>query len=166
MPPIPVRTILDDLNTAGFNVSLTDDGGVKVTPASRLTPQLRCTIRAHKASIIQRLRASNDPQVVPRARARMTAPWSDDEIERFMARVQRFTSRGLDMIRAESLADKLATRDRDDDDRRLCIECRSCDVARRCSSTRMAGLGSAPTAPLGDLAFMLQRCPAFKEAIQ
>ena len=96
----------------------------------------------------------------------MTAPWSDNEIERFMARVQRFTNRGLDMIRAESLADKLATRDRDDDDRRLCIECRSCDVARRCSSARVAGLGGAPAAPLGDLAFMLQRCPAFKEAIQ
>lgn len=31
---------------------------------------------------------------------------------------------------------------------------------------RMAGLGGAPAAPLGDLAFMLQRCPAFKEAIQ
>ena len=44
------------------------------------------------------------------------------EIDMFMARLTRFTSKGVNQSEAESLADKLVIRDRDSDDRALCLE--------------------------------------------
>lgn len=49
--------------------------------------------------------------------------WNDAEIRRFEFRVGLFKRRGLDEKRAELLADSLVGRDRDRDDRRLCLEC-------------------------------------------
>ncbi len=65
----------------------------------------------------------------------------------------RFTSRGLPG-RAESLADRLLVRDREGDDRRMCIECRHCTSGRSCGRARAAGLSHQE---LGELAVMLQR---------
>lgn len=45
------------------------------------------------------------------------------EIDRFTARLVRFTDKGLTLDDGEALADKLVTRDREADDRRLCLEC-------------------------------------------
>ena len=45
------------------------------------------------------------------------------EIDTFTARVIRFTDKGLTTDDGETLADKLVTRDRESDDRRLCLEC-------------------------------------------
>ena len=45
------------------------------------------------------------------------------EIDTFTARLHHFTRRGLLESDAETLADKLVTRDREADDRRLCLEC-------------------------------------------
>ena len=45
------------------------------------------------------------------------------EIDTFTARLARFTDKGLMLDDAEKLADKLVTRDRESDDRRLCLEC-------------------------------------------
>ncbi|MBC7617548.1 MAG: hypothetical protein H7293_00905 [Candidatus Saccharibacteria bacterium] len=45
------------------------------------------------------------------------------EIDTFTARVARFTDKGLGLNDAENLADKLVKRDREPDDRRLCLEC-------------------------------------------
>ena len=45
------------------------------------------------------------------------------EIDTFTARVIRFTDKGVNPTDGEALADKLVTRDRDSDDRRLCLEC-------------------------------------------
>lgn len=87
---------------------------------------------------------------------------SDVEIERFQARVERLTSRALGLTQAEALADSLLIRDRQRDDRRMCVECIHCTSTRRCSRTQQAGIGLAPTEMLGDLAMRLQRCPAFK----
>lgn len=110
---------------------------------------------------------------VPRGRARdglglddLPVPMSTVEIERFMARVERFTSRGLPGRGlpgwAENLADRLLVRDREGDDRRMCIECRHCTSGRSCGRARAAGLSHQE---LGALAVRLQRCPAFAPAI-
>lgn len=89
------------------------------------------------------------------------------EIDTFTARLARFTDKGLGLNDAEALADKLVTRDREADDRRLCLECvhlaghaagswgcRDWQRAGAAIQARDAGLP-------GDLVMKLQRCDGF-----
>lgn len=80
------------------------------------------------------------------------------ELGRFTARVARFTDRGLPLVEAEALADRLVIRDRDGDDRRLCLECVHLS-SRRCAAWRLAAVGG-PVLPTALLA-LPQRCAAF-----
>lgn len=94
------------------------------------------------------------------------------DADTFTARVIRFTSKGMSLTDGETLANKLAIRDRELDDRRLCLEC-----------THLAGYGAGPwscrawsragvaikarDAGLpGDLVQQLQRCDGFTTATQ
>lgn len=83
------------------------------------------------------------------------------EIDTFTMRLERFTAKGLALADGVAVADKLVTRDRDGDERRLCLECQQ--VAGygpwRCNRWRRAGLGQ-PAIP-ADMAQQLQRCDAF-----
>ena len=86
------------------------------------------------------------------------------EIDTFTARLHQFTRRGLAEPEAESLADKLVKRDREGDDRRLCLEClhlKSGGGRWACNQWRQAGQG-APGVP-ADLVQQLQRCDLFME---
>ena len=85
------------------------------------------------------------------------------EIDTFTARLARFTDRGLILADAEALADKLVIRDREGDDRRLCLECASLNRGGRCSNWQAAGVAiRARDAQLpGDFTTMLQRCGGF-----
>lgn len=47
------------------------------------------------------------------------------EINTFLRRLQQFTGKGLARSDAEALADKLVLRDRESDDRRVCMECKN-----------------------------------------
>ena len=93
------------------------------------------------------------------------------DADTFTARVIRFTSKGMSLSDGEALANKLATRDRELDDRLLCLEC-----------THLAGYGAGPwscrawsragiaikarDAGLpGDLVQQLQRCDGFTHAL-
>ncbi|KQU87635.1 hypothetical protein ASC78_26010 [Variovorax sp. Root318D1] len=80
------------------------------------------------------------------------------EIDRFTARLARFTDKGLSLIEAEALADRLVIRDRDGDDRRLCLECAHLS-GRRCGAWLLAAVGG----PIVSTALLElpQRCPAF-----
>ena len=51
--------------------------------------------------------------------------WTDKEIARFMARVERLQNEGLTEMEAEELAQTMLYRDRpmSGDDRRVCLEC-------------------------------------------
>ena len=63
----------------------------------------------------------------------MTMPaWGDAQIRRFNFRHQLFQRRGIEPLHAERLADQLATRDYEHDDRRLCLECVSYQRSRTC----------------------------------
>ena len=86
------------------------------------------------------------------------------EIDTFTQRLHQFSRRGLAALDAESLADKLVTRDRESDDRRLCLECSNLSRAGgwRCAQWQRAGLGTASL--LADLVRQLQRCDSFKAA--
>lgn len=73
------------------------------------------------------------------------------EIDSFTARLVRFTDRGLDLARAETLADKLTIRDRDGDERRHCLECARLNASGQCGQRRA-------------VLEVLQRCAVFKDA--
>ena len=90
------------------------------------------------------------------------------EIVIFTVRLHHFSLRGLAEPAAELLADKLVQRDRESDDRRLCLECahlagkaagsfscRNWQRAQVTSHTRGAQLS-------GELVQLLQRCNGFK----
>lgn len=84
------------------------------------------------------------------------------EIDTMVERTHLFNRRGLAALDAELLADKLVTRDRESDDRRLCLECAHLSRAGglRCAQWQRAGLGQ-PGVPAG-LERVLQRCNGFK----
>ena len=83
------------------------------------------------------------------------------EIDTFTQRLHQFTWRGLAELEAETLADKLVIRDRESDDRRLCLECSNLSRAGgwRCAQWQRAGLGAAGVP--ADLVRQLQRCDSF-----
>lgn len=87
------------------------------------------------------------------------------EIDTYTARVHLFTKRGASTTEAEGLADALVRRDREADDRRLCLECshlRRSAGLWRCGQSQRAGLAVAEVS--GDVVNLLQRCSAFNEA--
>ena len=60
---MPVQTIFDTLRQAGVHVTPAPDGLLHVTPASRLTPELRALIRGGKADLVRWFTsAPNDPE--------------------------------------------------------------------------------------------------------
>ena len=115
--------------------------------------------------------AANDPAAVMPDPDRWCWPHSEamntGEIATFTARLYHFTRRGLMEPDAEKLSDKLVVRDRDSDDRRLCLECAhlSGRTARAwgCSNARRATLTTTTqTVPLAAaLVHQLQRCDGF-----
>lgn len=85
---------------------------------------------------------------------------SEREIDRFQARVRLFRLRGWDDGRADAAADDLVLRDRDGDDRRMCIECQHLQRDGACFAARQGWLRHAShrLEPIQDL---LARCGRF-----
>jgi hypothetical protein len=157
--------LLQTLQEDGFELSITPTGGLAVIPSGRLTDPIRALIREHKSDIIDALTASIDFDrwCWPHSTAMNTR-----EMDTFLARMARFADVGMSYMAAERLADQLVIRDRDSDDRRLCLECRhlSGRGAWRCGNWQMAGVAlKARDAGLpADLVHQLQRCAGFTEA--
>lgn len=86
------------------------------------------------------------------------------EIDIFTERLAKFTDKGLRLDEAERLADKLAIRDREADDRRLCLECTHLQgrVRWRCGNWEAADVARDGLAP--GLVKMLQRCSGYPHA--
>ena len=86
------------------------------------------------------------------------------EIDNFKARLSKFGDKGLTATDCDALADKLVLRDREADDRRVCLECRNLSgygsASWRCSNWKAAGVGASGL-PF-DLVLMLQRCDGFE----
>ncbi len=84
--------------------------------------------------------------------------WDDAEIAAFTARTERFALLGR--ADADDLAERLTLRDRDGDDRRLCLECTWLGDRGRCLA---AATGRIPGADrrLEPVQTVLQRCGAF-----
>jgi hypothetical protein len=84
--------------------------------------------------------------------------WDDAEIATFTARAERFELLGR--ADADDLAERLTLRDRDGDDRRLCLECTWLGDTGRCLA---AATGRIPGADrrLEPVQTVLHRCGAF-----
>ena len=89
------------------------------------------------------------------------------EIDTFAVRLHKFTDKGLARNDGEALADKLVLRDRDQDDRRVCLECKHFAGhgagSWRCGNWQAAGvaLRSRDAQLPADLVVQLQRCDGF-----
>ena len=92
---------------------------------------------------------------------------NDTEIDLFTARLYRFIDKGLTSTDGEALADKLVIRDREMDDRRLCLECRHLtgyeQRSWRCGNCKAVGITirTRDTQLPADLVLQLQRCGGF-----
>lgn len=91
-----------------------------------------------------------------------TQAMNPSEVDTFTARLARFTDKGVSYDDAERLADKLVIRDREGDDRRLCLECIHLQGVGRwkCGNWRAADVVRVGLAP--DLVLMLQRCGGYR----
>jgi hypothetical protein len=89
------------------------------------------------------------------------------EIDTFAARLHQFTDKGLARNDGETLADKLVLRDRDQDDRRVCLECKHFAGhgagSWRCGNWQAASVAirSRDAQLPADLVMQLQRCDGF-----
>ena len=174
----PLRVLID----AGFTLRA-DGERLIVTPASALTDSLRELIRQNKADLltllaraVERSRASTTtaasastgedtgsaPPVVDADRC--CWPRSDAmnyvELETFAMRMGQFIRRGIEGDDASALADQLVKRDRDGDDRRLCLECSWLGDMGRCIAAASGWLPDADRR-LEPVITILQWCPAF-----
>ncbi len=131
------RDLLHDL--AGAGLSVTADGDrLVIWPASRLTNDLRDQLRAAKPDLLALL--SPGP--------------------RYTIRRDRLLRWGWPAPEAEAMAERLARRDSESDDRVSCAaECSHYRLGR-CGNHRRAGLNSPDVGR--DLARLLQRCPGFQ----
>ncbi|MDP1647418.1 MAG: hypothetical protein Q8M01_04355 [Rubrivivax sp.] len=84
--------------------------------------------------------------------------WDDAEISTFVSRHARLLALGFTDGDADDLAERLTLRDRDCDDRRVCVECAHY-APQRCGAHRAAGLQSAEVGR--DLATRMQHCQAW-----
>lgn len=90
------------------------------------------------------------------------------ELDVLVARMNLFADRGLSLDEAEATAERLTYRDRQMDDRRLCLECEHLfgeTGARRCGQWQKIGQICGPAIP-PDLPTLLQRCPAFTNRLK
>lgn len=171
MKALHASDLLDTFTAAGLVLSLTPDSALKVTPAKALNDDLRAAIKANKAMLVDYLQrtAANDTTTPATDPDRWCWPHSEAmkgrEIDTFTARLARFTDRGLSLADAEQQADRLVIRDREGDDRRLCLECAHLHGAGRwrCGNWHRAEVATQlkdahiPRA----LVLTLQRCPGF-----
>ena len=81
-------------------------------------------------------------------------------------RLALLTNRYLNIDDAQELVDRLALRDKQRDDRRVCLECAHMSgspQARRCSQWRKTGMQGPPVP--GELVGLLQRCQAYSAVV-
>ena len=112
--------------------------------------------------------AANDPAPYP---DRWCWPHSlamnGEEIDIFAVRLAKFKARGLSGVDGEALADKLVLRDREQDDRRVCLECQHLAGygagSWRCSNWQTAEIAMClrDAQLAADLVVQLQRCAGF-----
>lgn len=161
-------SLLAMLKKGGLRQTATAIPATFATVAS-LTPSQIATV-ATIAVANQQKPPANDPTPDPDRWAwPHSTAMTGAEIDTFTARLACFTDKGLTLDDGEALADKLVMRDRESDDRRLCLECTHLaghGVTRGCRNWQRAGIANqARDAGLpGELVRKLQWCNGFTGA--
>jgi hypothetical protein len=126
--------LIERCKDAGLSIRA-DGSALKIKPAERLTDDLRTALLEHKPEVLAFLgkQAANDVKTMRframgyltgEQRQRVHFPaWTESDCETFAARLALFMGRGVDATQADYLGELLVLRDRDRDDRRLCLEC-------------------------------------------
>lgn len=166
------RELLQLLRGAGLVLTLTPAGDLHVAPRSALTDDHRTAIRAGRDALVLALlaeaeepatptpRRSGNPLMTPEQGDECHAGgWGDTEFDTFLRCEARFTRIGR-AADAEHLAERLTLRDRQHDDRRLCLECASLADNWRCLLAARGHLVGADRR-LEPVPTILQRCEGF-----
>lgn len=168
------KELIERLEAAGLQVSLTAEDGLFVKPVSGLTDELRQAIRGNKSPLVVYLKsaaANDDPtpklcddQGDDGSWQRIPEPTDGEDCGRNL-RVELFVRRGMALAGARSMAIKLSTRDAEYDDRVVCWECAHLSTRGRprCRNAQVADVAPEQLAP--ELLSMLQRCRGFRPAL-
>lgn len=157
---------LADLMRKGSLRALATTAFATATPATVATHEEGCAATVAEVATVAvakspNSKAANDPALDPdRWCWPHSAAMTGAEIDCMVSRVERFVARGVDLIEATALADKLVLRDRDGDDRRLCLECDHLRPGERCGVRTVADVSGGR---LIDALPNLQRCNQFKK---
>lgn len=129
-----------------------------VSSATPAAPSANDDLRP--GTTISTVRRSGNPYMTPEQGDEChEGCWNDAEIETFVTRSTRLSAMGR--VDAEHLAARLTLRDRQADDRRLCIECRELESSGRCAAARRGALANTDR-HLTPTQNILMRCPAFR----
>ena len=153
------RDLLADLVGAGLHVA-TDGDRLLIRPASKLTDGMRAALRDAKAELLVLLR---DIQSVPESIDLAGTDTARADPAEFQALRSRMVLRGWTAPEANLQAARLAKRDREQDERVSCTECRYYNPAR-CGNFRRTGLSASVLSR--DLIILLQRCAGFEPVIR
>lgn len=107
--------------------------------------------------------SASAPRLTPEQREALTG-WTAEEIEQAGRYVALMTRRGLDAETVERVTDRLILRDREGDDRRLCLECAHLAGSGRCGAAARGALRNADRR-LEPLPLILQRCEGFEPSL-
>ena len=155
--------VLQHLHAAGLHLALID-GRIIVTPRAKITADLRQSIKDNRDELLHALapsRRSGKPSMTAEQADECHAcGWDDDELSAFTTRVLMLQRRGIGADHADDLAERLTLRDREGDDRRMCVECSHLGDGGRCLATA-AGRVHGADRRLEPVPTILTRCMAF-----
>lgn len=129
-------------------------------PARPGTPSATpCAIATGQRAREQRPPRDDVPWLTPE-QVRAVIGWDDADIAQAGRYMRQAGRHGFDLDLAERITDHLMLRDRQLDDRRMCIECSHLDHAGRCGTARAGRLVGAGR-DLQPVKAVLMRCPGF-----
>lgn len=168
------QELIEKLEAAGLQVSLTAEDALFVKPVSGITDELRQTIRANKSPLVVYLKsgAANDETRPERCDdqddddswQRSSDSAEGEDVGRNL-RVELFVRRGMALADAKRMAIKLSTRDAEYDDRVVCWECAHLSTRGRPRCRNAQGADVAPEQLAPELLSMLQRCCGFRPVL-
>ena len=155
--------VLQHLHAAGLHLVLSGDK-IMVTPSARLTDDLRQTIKDNRDKLLRALaprrQSGNALMTAEQTDDCHAGGWDDSEVSTFTARVLMLLRRGIGVDDADDLAERMTLRDRDGDDRRMCVECSHLGDGGRCLAAASGRVHGADRR-MEPVQTILQRCDAF-----
>jgi hypothetical protein len=141
-------SFLSTLKDAGVTLSLAPPNGVNLKPTALVTQRMIDLVKVYKSELLVALESSPTGFI--------TGHHSQQAESSFNRRMALFFGRKD----AKELAQRLQRRDRDKDDRRMCVECANFTANTSCRNHKVADV---PSMVGSDFSVMLQRCRGFDQ---